>query len=244
MQPRSRAKKGSNLFLLLSICLLLLCVIWIGVTVAFLKSSGRSPPLLRSQLISPELERLHKLSPISISRPAEKILSRDPFIKVTSDVRGNLGPASVIIQDPPGVRWIKDRWQAASNMHGSSIPGQHWIILDFGKSTSRHLTKVVVDWEAAYSNNYRVEISEDDSDDSNNWCILFDGNDGEQESMRSVEEYGQSPGVKKKTPLHVVHTIILNNQQKCSSFRYLRVFINKSPTGWGVSIWELDIYGW
>ena len=233
-------------------------------------------------------------------------------VTVTSDVRGNLGPASVILQNPPGTNWIKDRWQAAGDMHGTAIPGQHWVQLDFGnlhshsrgRGRSRSLEmemeidRVVIDWEAAYAKDYRIEISMGDGEAESktkakskskstrkeletdeegfNWCVLFDGantidsananaNDNANSdtstgvhaddasvkdlgSQRSVKEYGQSPGVKKKTPLHVVHTIDMNGaqQRKCNfqSFRYLRVFINKSVTGWGVSIWELDVYGW
>lgn len=228
-----------NLFSLLETCFFFLCIIWLGVTFAFFKSSGQTQPFLRNTLAS----TFEILPTTAASKPVEKIISRDTSIKVTSDVRGNLGPASVIIQNPPGKNWINDRWQAASNMHGLSIPGQHWVVLDFIINTSRHITKVVIDWEAAYSNNYRVEVSEDNS----NWCVLFDGNGKGQESMKDVKEYGQSPGVKNKTPLHIVHTISLNEQQQqkqCASFRYLRVFIKNSPTGWGVSIWELDIYGW
>merc|ERR1712161_58961 len=41
-------------------------------------------------------------------------------VVATSDVRGNLGPISVVIQSKPGSDWIHDRWQAASNMHGKN----------------------------------------------------------------------------------------------------------------------------
>jgi hypothetical protein len=248
MLSRTSARTGSQLSFLIKIFLSLLCVIWLSVTFTILNSSVQvqlrtfgSKELLRNKIDSKHISS-HNISP-TFSKPKATILSRDPFIKVISDVRGNLGPASVIIQDPPGNDWIKDRWQAAGDMHGTSIPGQHWVVLDFGTNTSRHMTKVVIDWEAAYSKDYRVEISEGNSD--SDWCILYDGTNKSQESSRSVEEYGQSPGVKKKTPLHVLHTIDVDGtQENCPSFRFLRVFINKSPTGWGVSIWELDIYGW
>ena len=42
---------------------------------------------------------------------------------VTTDTRGNLGPGSVITQKVQGNDWLKDRWQAASDMHGSAIAG-------------------------------------------------------------------------------------------------------------------------
>ena len=53
---------------------------------------------------------------------SEQIISRRDVI-VTSDARGNLGPASVLVKDVPGENWLKDRWQAASDMGGTAIPG-------------------------------------------------------------------------------------------------------------------------
>ena len=47
------------------------------------------------------------------------IISRDIRVKVTADTLGNLGPPSVMIQKFPGSNWIKDRWQAASDMGGT-----------------------------------------------------------------------------------------------------------------------------
>ena len=61
------------------------------------------------------------------------MISRDKRVIVTSDVRGNLGPVGVIIQNPPGTDWLKDRWQAASDMGGTAIAGKHWIEMDFNR---------------------------------------------------------------------------------------------------------------
>jgi hypothetical protein len=259
---------GTDLSFWIKIYLSLLFVIWLSAAFILLNFTGPLQPLtsfgiqqfLRHKIALRHHESNKFSSPSSLStKPETTILSRDPAIKVTSDVRGNLGPASVIIQDPPGKDWIHDRWQAAGDMHGTSIPGQHWVILDFGTDAPRHLTKVVVDWEAAYSNDYRVEVSRTNTavattssetdigeDHSDDWCVLYDAKKKQHASARLVEQYGQSPGVKKKTPLHVLHTIDLEGtqmQSNCASFRYLRIYINNSPTGWGVSIWELDVYG-
>ena len=98
------------------------------------------------------------------------LLSRLPNkVIVTSDVRGNLGPISVILQSNPGKDWIHDRWQAASNMHGKNIPGDHWIQLDFSNSNSESnynddsntiiVDKIVLDWETAYADEYIIEGS-------------------------------------------------------------------------------------
>ena len=58
---------------------------------------------------------------------------------------------------------------------------------------------------------------------------------------------GQSPGVKRKMPLHVVHTINLHrhdvNDRTHMEFTELRLNILKPAVGWGVSLWQLDVYG-
>mmetsp|Transcript_14310 Transcript_14310/g.23323 ORF Transcript_14310/g.23323 Transcript_14310/m.23323 type:complete len:142 (+) Transcript_14310:2-427(+) len=117
-------------------------------------------------------------------------------------------------------------------------------------------------------------------DKEDEWCVLYDGGGGhannnnakrENELRYGIEfhesEYGQSPGVKQKLPLHIIHTIewkasssatILNNNNNnkkseqgsesnnchgMTTFRYLRIFIRKPARGWGVSLWEVDVYG-
>ncbi|KAL3923546.1 MAG: hypothetical protein SGARI_006198 [Bacillariaceae sp.] len=173
-----------------------------------------------------------------------QLLSRNTtFVRsVTADVRGNLGPANVVIQG--GNDWLKDRWQAASNMHGQNIPGKHWIIMEFTEPIV--VSKMVLDWETAYCKDYVVEGSmeaivdgEDNHDD--NLLTLFDGREPNDQAIRSEQKFGQSPGVKQKMPLHIVHTIPFVHSSK--PVKYLRLHILKSVTGWGVSLWQWDIYG-
>ena len=222
-----------------------------------------------------------------------RLVSRDPGVIVTSSTRGNLGPPSVLNQDPPGEDWIGDRWQAASDMGGTAIPGRHWILVDFSSSSSSvFVSKIVLDWETAYAEDYRVEGRLDPppprrpppsggrgggggrdhggSDDGvdGGWCILYDGvtppddvvkNDAAVDNRgaavrRTTEEYGQSPGVKRKMPLHVVHTIDwtttaeardedFDGDGRCRRLRYLRVYIRRPARGWGVSLWQVDVFG-
>ncbi|KAJ1388479.1 hypothetical protein B484DRAFT_425807, partial [Ochromonadaceae sp. CCMP2298] len=96
--------------------------------------------------------------------PALTIVSRLPGVAATSDVRGNLGPVGVVLQSPPGTNWLKDRccvgtgtgrWQAASDMGGTALPGEHWVILDLGRDTG--VARVVLDWEAAFANDYVIQ---------------------------------------------------------------------------------------
>ena len=180
------------------------------------------------------------------------------------DVRGNLGPASVVVQARPGTDWIHDRWQAASNMHGKQIPGEHWIQLEF-EDTDVVPDKIVLDWETAYADEYVLEASsksfsvesnrrgnhpsreeeKEEEGEEGPW-VLFDGrNQQDVATMRSVKKSGKSPGVDKPMPLHVIHEIRLSSaSSRNKAFRFLRLHILKSVTGWGVSLWQFDVYGY
>ena len=172
----------------------------------------------------------------------------------------------MVVQAKPGTDWIHDRWQAASDMHGSNIPGAHWIQLEFKDVGGGVVAdKIVLDWETAYADKYVLEASLEPFGNGNEhdsvgngkqqqqgtvWT-LFDGrNPGHARDMKSVSESGQSPGVEEKRPLHVVHEIRLSaatdeavRAVRRRPFRYLRLHILKSKTGWGVSLWQFDVYG-
>lgn len=193
------------------------------------------------------------------------LISRNANVTVTSSARGNLGPPSVLNQEKPGTDWLKDRWQAASDMHGSAIPGTHWVLLDFSSMFSNtkgaiRITKAILDWETAFASDYRIETRMDAptsaGGENDDWCLLFDGGkesfgQSGQYPHASVEEHGLSPGVKERLPLHVIHKIYWMEgvhsdvyDEQCLSMRYLRIFIRKSARGWGVSLWQVDVYGY
>lgn len=253
---RRRLTPSSGTFL--QLVLLAVAVVWLSVTWMVFRSintedSAKEPKYHKKEEQENVSNVLHPThdnhSGKDLHNPAILLLSRNPKVIVTSDVRGNLGPASVITQDLPGKDWIKDRWQAAGDMHGTALPGQHWVMLDFGEGAYIHVTQVLIDWEAAFAKNYRIEgatkAGKHQKGSDSDWCQLYDGNNETQNHRRKVKEHGQSPGVKFKTPLHIVHTIHLEDvPMDCPPLRYLRVFINKPARGWGVSIWELDVYGW
>ncbi len=208
---------------------------------------------------------------------------------VTTDVRGNLGPASVLIQNQT-TDWIKDRWQAASDMHGTNIHGPHYVQLDWSyvwvvvngqevklrgtvtatdaipKSGALNviIRRVVLDWEAAYSDNYDIQIWNDKAIGTDQWMSIFtmrpiktkrpqrdenttdvpkfDANGGIVTSM----EWGQSPGVTFPTPLHIAHDIELRANTLPSDVLLsskMRIVIHTSATGWGVSLWQVLVYG-
>jgi hypothetical protein len=189
---------------------------------------------------------------------------------VTTDVRGNLGPAAVLLNN--GTNWIKDRWQAASDMHGTNIQGSHWVQLSWttlaGSSTvttasvpqNVAIVRIVLDWEAAYADRYDLQIQLSNQ----TWHTIVQSPlhlapPPQQNALDRtvvptnkptirVWTYGQSPGVTSVTPLHVVHDIELptipSSAQPLLPTSSLRLMIYESATGWGVSLWQIQVYGW
>lgn len=176
---------------------------------------------------------LQQLDHVEFTLHPISLLTADPRdVLITTDVRGNLGPPEVMLNN--GTDWINDRWQAASDMHGTAIKGIHWVHFDFiGVVT---LSTVVLDWEAACSDNYKLEARLDDREE---YTTLFDSET--DSDRRTISETGQSPGVNTKTPLHVVHTISIRDHTK--KLRRFRIWIRSSARGWGVSLWQVKLYG-
>lgn len=117
-------------------------------------------------------------------------------------------------------------------------------MLDFNSAVK--INSIVLDWEAAHADNYRIELRNKLDDDDAGWTVIFDGSKDHDCQFRSVKKSGQSPGVKYEMPLHVVHTIELTQVDemiKEMEFRYLRVYIVKPAAGWGVSLWQVDVFG-
>jgi hypothetical protein len=86
---------------------------------------------------------------------------------VTADVRGNIAPPSVLTNSHTE-DWLKDRWQAASDMSGTPIPGPHWVEVELEPTP---LTNLLLDWEAGFANAYVVEGA---VDDKRKWVLLHD----------------------------------------------------------------------
>ena len=139
------------------------------------------------------------------------------------DVRGNLGECGVIFNR--GDDWLEDRWQAASDMGGTAIPGSHKVEIDLGRDVS--VCSVEIDWETAYADDYAIHLD---------GKRVFDGAVPE---TRRVRTSGSSPGGKGR-PAHVVHDITLD---ECTPARALTIRINRGATPWGVSIWHVSVMG-
>ena len=80
--------------------------------------------------------------------------------------------------------------------------------------------------------------------------------------LRNTTRTGQSPGVKTIMPLHIIHSINWTTtlsggdvdstikyeaegkkDDTIRTLRYLRLYILKPAVGWGVSLWQLDVFG-
>ena len=182
------------------------------------------------------------------------LLSMPSTVNVTTSVRGNLGPPSVLVE-PSVERWLKDRWQAASDMHGSAIKGGHWVTLNFINPINKNqkdivlVKKIVLDWESAFSEDYVLKGSIQQPSPERQSFVIYDSYSGEnadvnyrnKKAKRTIEEYGQSPWVQFKMPLHIIHTIELN---EAISLDTLHLEIRKpGKHGWGVSLWKFEVFG-
>lgn len=238
----------------------------------------RQPPLIRGQMMLPskedeiarqrerdntnlvkmherDIEQERQAYDRAVQQPA-MLLSRDPQgVQVTADVGGNLGPPSVLNQAVPGNDWLKDRWQAASDMHGTEIKGQHWVELDFTQMREQDVAfwpaYAILDWETAVSTDYVVSGRRRLEDDGDAWTVLFDSKKHAYDTTTS----GKSPGVKKEMPLHNIHNATLKQRLSPEAVKLdireepklidaIRIVIRSSDHGWGVSLWQVDIYGW
>lgn len=251
--PHSRAAGNSLRWFLFAVLSLVVCwaTCFAALTIQWHSHGDFLERQVRSQVRTGNLNEKQPDVPVTEDSLQKSIinLSRSGRVIATADVRGNLGPVDVVVQSHPGTDWIHDRWQAASDMRGTAIKGVHWIVLDFGVEVVPE--KIVLDWEAAYSDKYRLEASlspfsnepkTSSKQEHESFWAIFDSTDPVQKATIQVERAGQSPGVKTKTPLHVIHT--LHPLQSSKPFRYLRLYILGSAMGWGVSLWQFDVFGY
>ncbi len=93
----------------------------------------------------------------------------------------------------------------------SSFEDGQWIEIDLGESAA--VTGVILNWESAYANKYRVQCS----DDGQEWRTLRNIEDGDG---------------------HVDQLYF-----KPTAARWWRIVCDERATGWGASLWEVDLLG-
>jgi hypothetical protein len=128
-------------------------------------------------------------TPLSQGRPA-----------TSSSVENASFPASNAFDGNGSTRW------------SSAFQDGQWIQVDLG--STRQINRVVLNWEAAYARQFRVQASNDPS------------------FATSTDLYATSAGT------GGVNTLTVNG-----SGRYVRVLGQTRATPYGVSLWEFQVFG-
>ena len=155
---------------------------------------------------------------------------------VTSDVRGNLGPSSVVTNDVV-TDWLKDRWQAASDMSGTPIPGTHHLEIDLERLC--RVESIFIDFETAYTKHWILYGKRGDTkcDKDDSW---------------SQVATGRNARMQKKGKQHIEQIVPIQDTTTgdgggldCSAPNYsqLKLVLQKPSTRFGTSIWRLHING-
>jgi hypothetical protein len=137
-----------------------------------------------------------------------------------ADVRGNLADAAVVTRAAAPGDWLTDRWQAASDMGGTPIPGEHWVEVDLERPVD--VERVVLIWESAFATRYTIRgrLYEDAG-----WASIALGADA-AEPRRDAQ--------------HIVHVL---TAARCARVRFVRVDIAEPATRWGASLWRVEVHG-
>ena len=212
-------------------------------TVVDILSSGFEPaaiklsPLQRPTQVVPEPKEKISRSKIPQQNPSLQETFISDGALATASVRGNLGPPSVVVS-PVADDWLNDRWQAAKNMKGEPIPGPHWIVLAL-KEPAHNISKIKIDFETAYSNDYAVDAY---CSDTQSWETVY------KSSMRDV--------VVQRFKHHVTHEICLKGRinvceaqtidqsSPSKSVSKVRLRIKRPAERWGTSVWSFLVWGY
>ena len=145
---------------------------------------------------------------------------------VVASVTGNLGLPSVVTSEKVVRDWLLDRWQAASDMGGTPIPGEHWIEIDLEHIAK--LSRILLDWETAHAIKWtlRARLYEDGG-----WATIAVGTDAVSVTDSQQQQQQQQ---------HVMQQVILPVDIRA---RYLRLLIHEPATRWGSSLWRFQVWG-
>jgi hypothetical protein len=153
--------------------------------------------------------------------PLELLLSAG--LPATSDVRGNLGEPSVVTSERVA-DWLADRWQAAANMQGAPIPGEHWLEIDLGAPALA--TRFLLDWEKANAVAWTVE-----------------GRLSPAAPWRALAR-GAAACETSRSEMHIVQEVDAEAAAaRAEPVRHVRLVIHEPATAWGASLWRFHVYG-
>ena len=134
--------------------------------------------------------------------------------------------------------WLQERWQAALNMQGQPIPGNHWVEIDFQDEnvTSDAIKKVEIHWESAFASHFTLLGR---SADGTSWYKIGDQHDvvetmrKPQHVVMTLEDLPSARSYLGKLPVQA---------EKHGPIRYLRLELTKPGTRWGYSLWRIKVW--
>jgi hypothetical protein len=151
---------------------------------------------------------------------------------VTASARGNLGPPSVLTSGAVTRDWLRDRWQAAADMRGTPIPGDHWVQVSLPRAPCT-VARLELDWEIAYADEYAVELRGGD-------CGSGGGGGGECPwTTPSVQRQPR----RSRGDKHLLDVVDVVDVAAAVGVRDVRISIVRPATQWGVSLWEVSVFG-
>ena len=115
---------------------------------------------------------------------------------------------------------MTDRWQAAANMAGEPLPGEHWVEIDL-EGASR-VAAVEVLWEKALARKWTAQAR---PSEENPWVAIAGGENAEEKELDET---------------HVKHWVQASGE---GAVRFIRILIHEPATQWGSSIWRVRVWG-
>jgi chitodextrinase len=159
-----------------------------------LRKFGRLTPVIAASLLLPTA-----IAVAAAPRSADVLLSQGKPV-ATSTVESSSYAGAKAVDGSSTTRW-------------ASVEGAdpQWLRIDLGQAATVH--RVLLNWEAAYAKQYRVEIS----DDGTNFTTVttVDNGDGQTDDLTSLAAHG----------------------------RYVRVVGLTRATSYGYSLWEAQVFG-
>jgi hypothetical protein len=133
--------------------------------------------------------------------------------------------------------WLQHRWQAASDMGGTPVPGAHWLQLDLPRMSAQ-LSRVFIDYEVALSMDYYVSVW---CVASQSWAVVFDTAVASDKRLMHRTHTTRSKQ-------HIIHDIRLEKKGQaatitCGLFDKIRLDIRRPATRFGTSVWRFEAYG-
>ncbi|EWM18545.1 discoidin domain-containing protein [Kutzneria sp. 744] len=159
-----------------------------------LRPSGRFIPVIAAALLIPTA-----VVASAATRAADVLLSQGKPV-ATSTIEGSSFTGDKAVDGSTTSRW-------------ASIEGQdpQWLRIDLGQASTVH--RVLLNWEAAYAKQYRVEISDDGTDFTT--VSAVDSGDGKTDDLTNLSAHG----------------------------RYVRLVGLARGTSYGYSLWEMQVFG-